>query len=43
MMEYNRGFASDNSAGVHKDIMNAILLTNEGHTIGYGNDKFTLS
>lgn len=36
-----RGFASDNNAGVHPDILQAILNANTGHTIGYGNDTFT--
>jgi len=36
-----RGFASDNNAGVHPDIMNAIQNVNEGHTIAYGDDPYT--
>jgi threonine aldolase len=36
-----RGFASDNNSGVHPDILNYIISVNEGHTIGYGDDKYT--
>ena len=36
-----RGFASDNNAGVHPEIMRAIASVNEGHTIAYGDDKYT--
>jgi threonine aldolase len=38
-----RGFASDNNAGVHPEIMKAIQKVNEGHTIAYGEDPFTAS
>ncbi|MCH7658067.1 MAG: low specificity L-threonine aldolase [Bacteroidetes bacterium] len=40
-MENPRGFASDNNAGVHPLIMDAINKVNTGHTIGYGDDKYT--
>ena len=36
-----RGFASDNNAGVHPDILNEIIKANEGHVIGYGSDHYT--
>jgi threonine aldolase len=36
-----RGFASDNNAGVHPDILKEIVNVNNGHTIGYGNDPYT--
>ena len=39
----NRGFASDNNAGVHPEIMKAIDSVNSGHTIAYGDDPFTAS
>jgi threonine aldolase len=42
-MSYSRGFASDNNAGVHPDIMNAMLKCNNGHTIAYGDDPYTFS
>ena len=38
-----RGFASDNNAGVHPEIMKAIERVNSGHTIGYGDDPYTAS
>jgi len=40
-MKNIRGFASDNNAGVHPDILKAINSVNTGHTIGYGDDKYT--
>lgn len=36
-----RGFASDNNAGVHPQILKAISAVNEGHTIAYGDDPYT--
>ncbi len=36
-----RGFASDNNAGVHPEILKAIQKVNEGHTIAYGDDPYT--
>lgn len=36
-----RGFASDNNAGVHPDVIKAMLSVNVGHTIGYGSDVYT--
>ena len=36
-----RGFASDNNAGVHPEIIEAIKAVNYGHTIGYGADIYT--
>jgi len=40
-MEIKFGFASDNTAGVHPLIMDEIRSANNGHTIGYGYDRFT--
>ena len=40
-MSHSRGFASDNNAGVHPDILNAIVGCNAGHTVGYGADPYT--
>ena len=40
-MKNIRGFASDNNAGVHPRILKALSDVNQGHTIGYGDDKFT--
>lgn len=36
-----RGFASDNYAGVHPEILDAIALANGGHQISYGEDVYT--
>ncbi|MFM6979843.1 MAG: threonine aldolase family protein, partial [Micrococcales bacterium] len=36
-----RGFASDNYAGVHPEILQAIVDVNEGHEIAYGEDSVT--
>jgi len=38
-----RGFASDNNAGVHPEIIDAIARANQGHTIAYGDDDYTRS
>ena len=36
-----RGFASDNYAGVHPEILDAIAAANDGHQIAYGEDVYT--
>jgi threonine aldolase len=36
-----RSFASDNNAGVHPLIMEAIAAANDGHVIAYGDDPYT--
>lgn len=36
-----RGFASDNNAGVHPDILKEIMAANTGHVKGYGADVYT--
>jgi threonine aldolase len=36
-----RSFASDNNAGVHPEIVEAIRAVNEGHVIAYGDDDVT--
>lgn len=40
-MNATRGFASDNSATVHPDVLAAIARVNVGHTFGYGHDEYT--
>lgn len=35
-----RGFASDNYAGIHPDILAAIAASNGGHQISYGEDQY---
>ena len=37
----SRSFASDNNAGVHPKIMEAIAVANDGHVIAYGDDPYT--
>ena len=39
--DMKRGFASDNNAGVHPDVLKEMLAVNVGHTIGYGSDIYT--
>jgi len=36
-----RSFASDNNAGIHPKILQAIAAANRGHVVGYGNDRYT--
>jgi threonine aldolase len=36
-----RGFASDNYAGVHPDVMAALVAANGGHQVAYGADVYT--
>ena len=40
-MMQERGFASDNNSGIHTEILEAIASANAGHSIGYGDDKWT--
>jgi len=40
-MKAIRGFASDNNAGVHSQVLKAMGNANFGHAIAYGDDKFT--
>ncbi len=41
MNKIKRGFASDNNAGVHPEVLKAIEAVNSGHVIGYGDDIYT--
>src|SRR5436190_3005542 len=36
-----RSFASDNNAGIHPEMIEAIKAANDGHVIAYGADPFT--
>jgi threonine aldolase len=36
-----RGFASDNNAGIHAEILKEIMTANSGHVTGYGSDIYT--
>jgi threonine aldolase len=39
----SRSFASDNNAGVHREVIEAIARANEGHVVAYGDDPYTRS
>ncbi|HEY6337953.1 MAG TPA: low specificity L-threonine aldolase [Candidatus Sulfotelmatobacter sp.] len=39
----SRSFASDNNAGVHPEIIEAIARANQGHVVAYGADPYTRS
>ena len=39
--QIRRSFASDNNAGVHPELIEAIKAANEGHVIAYGDDPYT--
>src|SRR5436190_13565500 len=36
-----RSFASDNNAGVHSNIFDALVAANRGHVVAYGDDPYT--
>lgn len=36
-----RSFASDNNAGIHSKVLEAIASANQGHAVGYGDDRHT--
>jgi threonine aldolase len=36
-----RGFASDNYAGIHPEVLAAIAAANDGHQVAYGDDVYT--
>ena len=40
-MRAKRGFASDNNAGVHARVLDAVRSANHGHTLAYGDDIYT--
>ncbi|MDT5293623.1 MAG: threonine aldolase [Acidobacteriota bacterium] len=40
-MRAKRGFASDNNAGVHPRVLDALRAANEGHVVAYGDDIYT--
>ena len=43
MSQPTRSFASDNNAGVHPEIIDAIARANHGHVVAYGDDAYTRS
>jgi threonine aldolase len=40
-MKPARSFASDNNAGIHPKVLQAIARANAGHAVGYGDDPYT--
>jgi threonine aldolase len=42
-MSERPGFASDNHAGVHAEVMDAVVAANDGHAAAYGGDPWTAS
>lgn len=38
-----KGFASDNNAGIHPEVLKAIEKANTGHCVAYGDDPYTES
>ena len=38
-----RSFASDNNAGAHPEILEAVASANQGHVVAYGDDPYTRS
>jgi threonine aldolase len=40
-MKLARSFASDNNAGIHPDVLQAVTRANTGHAVGYGDDPHT--
>jgi len=40
-MKPARSFASDNNAGIHPKVLEAIAAANQGHVVGYGDDLYT--
>ena len=41
MPKPKRSFASDNNAGVHPKVMEAIAAANDGHVVAFGDDPYT--
>ena len=41
MTNVGRGFASDNNAGIHPRVMDALRAANQGHAVAYGDDAYT--
>ena len=41
MSDRGRGFASDNAACVHPEVLAAIAAVNDGHAFGYGHDSYS--
>ena len=41
MMKIKRGFASDNNAGLHPRVWDALRAADRGHAVAYGDDVYT--
>ena len=41
LLKSKHGFASDNNAGIHPEILDAIARANQGHVRAYGDDDYT--
>ncbi len=41
ILKIRRGFASDNNAGVHPRVLDALRTANRGHAVAYGDDVYT--
>ena len=41
VMKPSRSFASDNNAVVHPEVLEAVQRANQGHAVGYGDDRYT--
>jgi len=40
-MKPARSFASENNAGIHPKVLQAVAAANRGHVVGYGDDPYT--
>src|ERR671928_201897 len=40
-MQIKRGFASDNNAGLHPRVWDALRSADRGHAVAYGDDVYT--
>jgi len=43
LIKPGRSFASDNNAGVHPEVLEALARVNQGHVVAYGDDTYTRS
>src|ERR1700731_5395627 len=43
LIKPGRSFASDNNAGVHPEVLEALARVNQGHVVAYGDDPYTHS
>src|SRR5713226_3624904 len=41
LIKATRSFASDNNAGVHPEVLEALAPANQGHVVAYGDDPYT--